>query len=160
MNVWTTLVLILSVFICIVVPVGKNSKEEENIDLANEMAKESKDFIDSVLVDVSKVSATEQLVLGSVSGWCTGYLSMKVGKVVAVALSGGIILFLYANHQGYIKINWDKVYKDVDEVTGKIKEKASAEGPKWMDKAHKFARDNTYLAAGFLGGVLLGMASS
>jgi Uncharacterized conserved protein len=55
---------------------------------------------------------------------------MKVGKVAAFAVGGGIILLQVANHQGYIKINWDKVYKQVD----KVEEKATGRGQKLMDK--------------------------
>lgn len=59
---------------------------------------------------------------------------MKVGKVAAIAVGGGIILLQVANHQGYIKVNWDKVYKQVDKVADRVEEKATGQGPKWMDK--------------------------
>jgi len=59
---------------------------------------------------------------------------MKVGKVAAIAVGGGIILLQVANHQGYIKVNWDKVYKQVDKVADRVEEKATGQGPKWMEK--------------------------
>lgn len=59
---------------------------------------------------------------------------MKVGKVAATAVGGGIILLQVANHQGYIKVNWDKVYKQVDKVADRVEEKATGQGPKWMEK--------------------------
>jgi hypothetical protein len=47
-----------------------NNKEEENdlIDI-EEVARETKGFIDRVLGDVGKSSATKQLAIGSISGW-------------------------------------------------------------------------------------------
>jgi FUN14 domain-containing protein 1 len=59
---------------------------------------------------------------------------MRVGKVTAMAVGGGIILLQIANHQGYIKVNWDKVYKQVDKVADRVEEKATGQGPKWMEK--------------------------
>lgn len=64
----------------------------------------------------------------------TGYLMMKVGKVAAVALGGGIILLQVANHNGYIKVNWDRLYKKVDEVGDTVEATATSKGPKLMDK--------------------------
>jgi FUN14 domain-containing protein 1 len=59
---------------------------------------------------------------------------MKVGKAAAFAFGGGIILLQIANHQGYIKVNWDKVCKQADKATDKLGEKATGQGPKWMEK--------------------------
>ncbi|XP_067008437.1 FUN14 domain-containing protein 1 [Anabrus simplex] len=117
-----------------------NKKEEEEEELINidEVAKETKSFIDKVLGDVGKSSATKQLLIGTASGWCTGFVTMKVGKIAAVAVGGGIILLQIASHKGYVKINWDKVYKQVDKVTDKVEEKATGESSKWMEKAEKY----------------------
>lgn len=64
----------------------------------------------------------------------TGFLAMRVGKTAALALGGGIILLEIANEKGYIKINWDKVSKNLDKVTDKVEEKISGQQPGWMDK--------------------------
>jgi len=142
--------------------IRKSNKEEEENDLLNvdEVTKEAKGLIDRILGDVGKSSATKQLIIGSISGWFTGFITMKVGKVAAIAVGGGIILLQVANHQGYIKVNWDKVYKQVDKVADRVEEKATGQGPKWMEKVGAFARKNTCAAAGFTGGFLLGLASS
>jgi hypothetical protein len=55
---------------------------------------------------------------------------MKVGKIIAVVVGGSIILLQVANHQGYIKVNWNKIYKQVE----KVEEKAAGHSPKWMEK--------------------------
>jgi len=140
----------------------RSNKEEEENDLLNvdEVTKEAKGLIDRILGDVGKSSATKQLLIGTISGWFTGFITMKVGKVAAIAVGGGIILLQVANHQGYIKVNWDKVYKQVDKVADRVEEKATGQGPKLMEKVGAFARKNTCAAAGFTGGFLLGLASS
>ncbi|XP_023715593.1 FUN14 domain-containing protein 1 isoform X2 [Cryptotermes secundus] len=133
--------------------IRKSNEEENNVVSTGE------GLIDRVLGDVGKYSATKQLIIGSISGWCTGFISMKVGKAAAFAFGGGIILLQIANHQGYIKVNWDKVCKQANKATDRLGEKAG-QGPEWMEKMGVFARKNTYAAAGFVGGVFLGLASS
>lgn len=64
----------------------------------------------------------------------TGYLMMKVGKVAAVAVGGGIIILQIANHNGYIKVNWDRIYRNVEDQVEKIDASSSSKGPKLLDK--------------------------
>ncbi|GLH14388.1 Uncharacterized protein GBIM_18804 [Gryllus bimaculatus] len=114
--------------------VRKAKKEEDDIIDMDKVAEDTKSFIDKVLGDVSKSSASRQLVMGTASGWVTGFITMKVGKMAAVAVGGGIILLQVANHKGYININWDKVYKQVDKVADKAEERISGQSPNWMEK--------------------------
>lgn len=55
----------------------------------------------------------------------TGYSLIKLGKATAAAIGSGIILLQIANHNGYIKINWDKVTKKAEELSEKIDEKST-----------------------------------
>lgn len=66
----------------------------------------------------------------------TGYVTMKVGKMAAVAVGGGIIILQVANQQGYIKIDWNKINKKIDKVSDKVEEAVTGEGPNWMDKVN------------------------
>lgn len=59
---------------------------------------------------------------------------MKIGKVAACAVGGGIIMLQIAAHQGYIKINWDKIMRKAEKITDKVEEKITGEGPNFMDK--------------------------
>ncbi|XP_015610139.1 FUN14 domain-containing protein 1 isoform X3 [Cephus cinctus] len=137
---------------------GKDNINEGNYDL--NVSKEAKSIIEKILGDVSKTSATKQIILGTTSGWMTGFLTMKVGKVAAFALGGGIIILQVAAHQGYININWDKIQKKAEKLTDKVEEKVTGEGPKFMDKAGKWWRKNSFVATSFVGGFILGLASS
>lgn len=132
---------------------------EDNIKKdIEDVASEAKSIIERALGDISKTSATQQLLIGSASGWVTGVVATKFGKLLAVALGGGIIALQVANHQGYITVNWDQIMRRVDKVADKVEERVNKEGPKWMDKVGVFARRNTCLAAGFLGGFFIGMS--
>lgn len=136
------------------------SKPADEVISADEVKKEAKGLIDKVLKDVGKAPATHQIAIGTASGWCTGYLAMKVGKVAAVAAGGGILLLQFAAHQGYININWDRVCSQVDKASDKIEKEATGKGPGLMDKVKEYASKNSYLAAGFAGGFLIGVATS
>ncbi|XP_054266359.1 FUN14 domain-containing protein 1B-like isoform X2 [Macrosteles quadrilineatus] len=142
---------------------SKASKEEENSEITiQDVSKEAQSLIDKVIGDVGKTSATQQLILGTASGWLTGYLMMKVGKMAAVAVGGSIILLQVANHKGYVKINWDRIYRNVEDQVEKITEDASTskKGPKILDKVTEFFKSNSYFSASFTGGVLIGVACS
>ncbi|XP_023027461.1 FUN14 domain-containing protein 1 [Leptinotarsa decemlineata] len=124
-------------------PVTKTSKSAKNktnesIITMSDVKKEAKSLLDRILGDIKKSSATKQIVLGTSSGWATGFLAMRVGKTAALAMGGGILLLQIANEQGYININWNKVNRNLDKVADKIEEKITGEGPSWMDKTERF----------------------
>lgn len=48
--------------------IKKSSKDKNNKNISK-MDKEPKSFIDKILGDISKASASQQIVLGSLSGW-------------------------------------------------------------------------------------------
>jgi FUN14 domain-containing protein 1 len=64
----------------------------------------------------------------------TGFITMRIGKITACAVGGGIIMLQIAAHQGYIKIDWDKIMRNAKEITDKVEEKVTGEGPNFMDK--------------------------
>ncbi|XP_019869380.1 FUN14 domain-containing protein 1 isoform X2 [Aethina tumida] len=139
----------------------KKAKEDLNKEIISmaDVNKEAKSFIEKILGDVSKTSASKQIVLGASTGWVTGFLAMRVGKTAALALGGGIILLQVANEKGYININWDKVNRNLDKVADKVEQQVTGQGPSWVDKVLNFARHNTPFSAGYVGGFLIGLAS-
>ncbi|XP_076640359.1 FUN14 domain-containing protein 1 isoform X3 [Colletes latitarsis] len=141
-------------------PVSKKSKDDANKEECNiDISKEAKSIIDQILGDVSKKSATKQIIIGTTSGWVTGFVTMKVGKIAAFAVGGGIIMLQIAAHQGYIKINWDKIQKKAEKISDKVEEKVTGEGPKFMDKVGLWCQNNSFVAASFIGGFIIGLAS-
>jgi FUN14 domain-containing protein 1 len=159
-------------------PRRKFAKNQNNQEIAtmDDAEDKAKSFIEKFFGDVSKISATKQIALGTSTGWLvishvsvykliltywrvTGFLAMRVGKTAALALGGGIILLEIANEKGYIKINWDKVQKNLDKVTDTVEEKVSGQAPGWMDKVMSFTQKQTPFTSGFIGGFLIGLAS-
>ncbi|XP_015187925.1 PREDICTED: FUN14 domain-containing protein 1 isoform X1 [Polistes dominula] len=120
-------------------PGDKSSKEGTSKEICTlDVSKEAKSFLDKVLGDVGKTSATKQIIIGTTSGWMTGFLTMKVGKVAAFAVGGGIIILQIAAHQGYIKVNWDKIQRKAEKLTDKVEEKVTGEGPRFIDKVERY----------------------
>uniref|UniRef100_A0A8C7RKJ2 FUN14 domain-containing protein 2 n=1 Tax=Oncorhynchus mykiss TaxID=8022 RepID=A0A8C7RKJ2_ONCMY len=79
-----------------------------------------------------KYNVATQLAIGGVSGWCAGYLFQKVGKLAASAVGGGFFFLQIANHTGYIKVDWKRVERDVNNAKKQLKlntEKPTKETP-------------------------------
>lgn len=45
---------------------------------------------------------------------------MKIGKTVATAVGGSLILLQLAHHKGYISVDWSKVNKDLEGASKKL----------------------------------------
>ncbi|XP_026731319.1 FUN14 domain-containing protein 1-like isoform X2 [Trichoplusia ni] len=138
---------------------ARPGKEDASED-AKKIVDDAKNFIEKAISDIGKTSATKQLILGTASGWITGFISMKIGKFAAVGLGGSVILLHIASQKGYIDINWDKINKKVDKITDKIEKEATGQSPDWFEKVMLFVRNNSYYSAGFTGGFFFGIASS
>lgn len=108
-------------------------------------------------------SVATQLLIGGVTGWCTGFIFQKVGKLAATAVGGGFFLLQLANHTGYIKVDWQRVEKDVQKAREQLTTPKSnhipAEVKTKAEEAVVFVKKNVIVAGGFFGGFLLGMAS-
>lgn len=115
----------------------KFRKNTANNEIAN-MTDDAKNFVGRFFGDVNKSSAAKQIVIGAGSGWITGFVTMKVGKMAAVALGGGIIVLQFAHQQGYITIDWNKINNKIDKATDKVEEAVTGQGPSMMDKAERF----------------------
>ena len=59
---------------------------------------------------------------------------MKVGKAVAIAVGGSIIILQIASNEGYITIDWNKLLRKADKIADKAEEAISGQGPSWADK--------------------------
>lgn len=110
-----------------------------------------------------RYSVATQLLIGGVTGWCTGFIFQKVGKLAATAVGGGFFLLQLANHTGYIKVDWKRVENDVKKAKEQLKIRKSAQIPTEVkSKAEEmvsFVKKNVLVTGGFFGGFLLGMAS-
>ncbi|XP_066879729.1 FUN14 domain-containing protein 2 isoform X5 [Kogia breviceps] len=115
---------------------------------------------------------------------CTGFIFQKVGRLAATALGGGFFLLQVilrcsqagvsgsaalcplskvANHTGYIKVDWQRVEKDVKKAKEQLKIRNSNQIPTEVkskaEEVVSFVKKNVLVTGGFFGGFLLGMAS-
>lgn len=66
-----------------------------------------------------------------------GFVTIRLNKVVGLAVGSGIILLEIANENGYVTVNWNKINKKIDKVTDKLEETVTGQGPSLMDKVSK-----------------------
>ena len=60
---------------------------------------------------------------------------MKIGKTLATAVGGSLILLQIAAHKGYINVNWSKVNKDLEGASRKLAKSGSDPSvPQLLDK--------------------------
>ncbi|XP_049517053.1 FUN14 domain-containing protein 1-like [Dermacentor silvarum] len=110
---------------------------------------------------------------------CVGFVFTKAGKIAATAIGGSLLLFQIAQHQGYVKVNWSRLNKDLQQAQNELARRTDGKLPRLLEEvshfgagskgagdmalhywAQKFVKDNVFLATGFAGGFLLGVASS
>uniref|UniRef100_A0A8C8SS60 FUN14 domain-containing protein 2 n=1 Tax=Pelusios castaneus TaxID=367368 RepID=A0A8C8SS60_9SAUR len=142
---------------------AKKEDSSEALDLKNQ-SWWRKLFGPSSGSSAEKYNVTTQLVIGGVTGWCTGFIFQKVGKLAATAVGGGFFLLQVANHTGYIKVNWKLVEQDVNKAKEQLKfhgsgSKLTPEAKSRIDEVITFLKKNVILTGGFAGGFLLGMSS-
>ncbi|XP_032993601.1 FUN14 domain-containing protein 2-like [Lacerta agilis] len=149
-----------------IMPVGKSS--DDVLDLTKYTKNQPwwrKLFAPSSGSSAEKYNVATQLAIGGATGWCTGFIFQKVGKLAATAVGGGFFLLQLANHTGYIKVDWQMVERDVSKAKEQLKFRGSTTnqltpGVKGqMDEVVSFLKKNVLLTGGFVGGFLLGMAS-
>ncbi|XP_059766217.1 FUN14 domain-containing protein 2 [Balaenoptera ricei] len=138
----------------------------ESLDLA-ELAKKQpwwrKLFGQESGPSAEKYNVATQLLIGGVTGWCTGFIFQKVGRLAATALGGGFFLLQLANHTGYIRVDWRRVEKDVQKAREQLRIRQSGRTPAGAtgraQEVVSFVKKNVLVTGGFFGGFLLGMAS-
>lgn len=118
---------------------------------------ETKALIQRLFGDLSKGSVAKQLAVGCLTGWFSGYLFIKVGKVASLAVGGGLLILQVAHHQGWVSVHWGNVDKSVKKARGQLyQSKPTAQ--EILQKVEIFVRQNIFLSSGFAGGFLIGMA--
>ncbi|KAM9059818.1 LOW QUALITY PROTEIN: FUN14 domain-containing protein 2-like [Megaptera novaeangliae] len=137
----------------------------ESLDLA-ELAKKQprrKLFGQESGPSAGKFSVATQLLIGGVTGWCTGFIFQKVGRLAATALGGGFFLLQLANHTGYIKVDGQRVEKDMKKAKEQLKicksNQIPTEAKSKLEEVVSFVKKNVLVTGGFFRGFLLGMAS-
>lgn len=111
--------------------------------------------------ELSTKSVPVQISIGASSGWVAGYLFQKVGKLAATAVGGGFFLILVGHQTGYLRIDWQRVERDVSKTQSRITEEAEKRLPQvsgLVYQAKDLIKKNVILSSSFGAGFLLGVA--
>ncbi|XP_033761243.1 FUN14 domain-containing protein 1-like isoform X1 [Pecten maximus] len=109
-----------------------NNEPFEVLDL--EAIRRGNSWLQKVFGDISKQSAAKQVAIGGATGWVSGYLFVKVGKIAAATLGTTIILVQIAQYKGYIQINWKKVQKEMSLAKNQMSKEISKKYPSLLTK--------------------------
>lgn len=107
-----------------------------------------KSYFDVAVEKISRNRPSRNLVLGTATGWLAGAGAVKVGKIAAFGLGGGILLLHFACEWGYIHVNWERV------------KEAGRQSQDAVDAVFWFVRRNSCYSVGFVGGFFFGIASA
>ncbi|GAB6020796.1 FUN14 domain-containing protein 1, variant 3 [Chamberlinius hualienensis] len=124
------------------------------------MGSNGRNWIRRQLDELNTAPTPKQIAVGGASGWLAGYAFAKVGKIAAISIGGSLLIMQIASHQGFIKVNWAKVNKGVAKAKKELERRAARRLPWIMEEAEDFVKENLYLATGFAGGFLIGLACS
>ncbi|KAL5004971.1 hypothetical protein ScPMuIL_018427 [Solemya velum] len=133
-----------------------DSENFEVLDLSS--LRRNGDWVQNMFGDISRQSMGKQLAIGGASGWCAGYIFVKVGKVAAATLGTTFLVLQVAQHKGYIRINWNRLNSETEQMRRRLEQTASREYPQLLSRIQHFVKANIFLAGGFAGGFLLGLA--
>jgi len=134
---------------------GENDESWETLD---DIVDNSSGFLKRSFGELSKASVAKQLTVGGVTGWCSGYIFSKVGRVAAMSIGGGLLLIQVAHHKGLIEIKWNKINKNLKAQQKKLSKDAERLLPYIAREIYDFTCENAVLAGGYAGGFLIGMA--
>jgi len=122
--------------------------------------KDAIEWIKQHLDDLKQSSSAKQATVGALTGYTSGFVFGKFGRAAATAVGGTVLAIHFAQHYGYITINWNRVNHDVEKARKELQKKAEKDLPKLVDQLQRFLVENVLLAGGFAGGFFLGLASS
>ena len=134
-------------------------EEHEAIEITKYLSQNNHKWVQNLLKDASKMSVTNQTLIGGLSGWCFGLLFAKVGKIAAVTVGTSLLLLQVAHHQGYVNVNWKKLGENAHQIQKAVMKETGETFPcKLVSSSQSFFEDNMLLASVFAGGFLLGLS--
>ncbi|PZC79328.1 FUN14 domain-containing protein 2-like [Helicoverpa zea] len=128
-------------------PIPNNELRSVKHEDKDDSPKGSQSILD-LTIDSIKSNTSKNLIVGTASGWATGVAVVRVGRVAAFGLGGGIILLHFACECGYLHVNWERV------------KQAAGESQACLEKLLRFVNRNSCFSVGFFGGFFFGVAST
>lgn len=103
--------------------------------------------------------SVQQAIIGTSSGWLTGYTLVRFGRYAGFSMGASILLIQLGNHYGYINIDWKSVNRDLKKAKEEVEKQASSHLPDLNERIQSAVKENAVTASTFLGGFLLGASS-
>uniref|UniRef100_H2YD22 FUN14 domain-containing protein 1 n=1 Tax=Ciona savignyi TaxID=51511 RepID=H2YD22_CIOSA len=107
---------------------------------------------------LGRYEPASQAAIGASGGLVVGYLFKKVGRMVASAVGGGMLILRVAHQTGYVDINWRKVNRDANRAHRQLRNE-HPEINSTLEKVKEVVKANAAVSVGFASGFLIGMAT-
>ncbi|XP_045620213.2 FUN14 domain-containing protein 1 [Procambarus clarkii] len=106
----------------------KKPNEEEEFEVLDVRgtARNGMSWLQQFMQDLTRQPVAKQVAVGGLSGWVVGYVSMKVGKVAATVVGGSLLIMQLAAHKGYIKVDWNRVNRELEKNAKKLKQEVES----------------------------------
>lgn len=116
-------------------------------------------WLSEYLDNLHTSSVTNQIAVGGVSGWISGFFTAKFGKASAYGVGISLVLFYLAQKNGYIEFDFQRFNKDVAQAKKELQEQLEKKFPNCLESVKSLIKNNGLLALTFSGGFLFGLAS-
>lgn len=117
----------------------------------------AKEFMDKFN---SLPKSVQQAIIGTSSGWVTGFTLIKFGRSAGFSMGATILLLQLGHHYGYINIDWNTVNRDIQKAREQVEKKASTHIPDLSKKVNNAIKNNAVAVSSFVGGFFLGASTA
>lgn len=104
--------------------------------------------------------SVQQAIIGTSSGWLTGFTLVKFGRYAGFSMGASILLLQLGHHYGYINIDWQTVNRDLKKAKEEMERQASKHAPDLSSRVQNCIKNNAVCASTFVGGLFLGASTA
>lgn len=104
--------------------------------------------------------SVQQSIIGSSSGFATGYTLVKFGRSAGFSLGASILLLQIGHKLGYIKIDWCTMERDLQKAKEEVEKQAAVHIPEINKQVQSALKDHLLTVSSFVGGFFLGCSTA
>lgn len=104
--------------------------------------------------------SVQQAIIGTSSGWLTGFTLVKFGRYAGFSMGASILLLQLGHHYGYINIDWKNVNRDLKKAKAEMEKQANTHIPDLSKRIQNTVKNNAVTASTFVGGFFLGASTA